>query len=97
MAGARKFKFNADTPSFICAAAVRVRKGTLGTLSCGRSVRQLRLQVVRISVWVLRHILCASMELLDVLRSRLPGSTEAWKALCSFGQMVLLLRIRICK
>lgn len=32
MAGARKFKFNADTPSFICAAAVRVRKGTLGTL-----------------------------------------------------------------
>lgn len=32
MARARKFKFNADTPSFICAPALQVGKGTIRTL-----------------------------------------------------------------
>lgn len=36
MARARKFKFNADTPSFICAAALQVRRGTIRTLSYGQ-------------------------------------------------------------
>lgn len=32
MARVRKFKFNADTPSFICAVELKVRRGTIRTL-----------------------------------------------------------------
>lgn len=45
MARVRKFEFNADIPSFICVAALKVRKGTIGTPSSGQFC-QLQLQVL---------------------------------------------------